>query len=221
MNTEKTRQAEARPSRILLVDDEPSNRFLMRDILANSGYEIIEAENGRIALHAAQQEKPDTVLLDVMMPEMDGFETCRHLKSSETTSHIPVLMVSALCDRTNRLEGITAGAVDFITKPIDMRDMLVRVGHAVAGKRQLDDISASCQLLKAMESERDGLVQKIAHDMRSPLAAMTGNLQLLQMTAGEKLSAEELGFIQQSIEASEALLRQIEGLTPSPHLGSN
>lgn len=212
METTQTNTAKPRASKLLLVDDEPSNRFLMRDILANSGYEIIEAENGRIAIEAAGRENPDAVLLDVMMPEMDGFETCRHLKQSDTTRNIPVLMISALSDRTNRLEGITAGALDFITKPIDMHDMLVRVEHAVAGKRQLDGISASCQRLEAMESARDGLLQKVAHDMRSPLAAMTGNLQLLQMVAGEKFTPEEAGFVQQSLEASETLLRQIESL---------
>ena len=94
-----------RPSKILLVDDESSNRFLMRDILADSGYEIVEAENGRLALEVAETEAPDTVLLDVMMPEMDGFEACRRLKQQESTRLIPVLMVSALSDRSNQLKG--------------------------------------------------------------------------------------------------------------------
>ena len=87
-----------RPSKILLVDDEPSNRSLLRDILGNSGYEIVEADNGRVALEIAAAESPDTVLLDVMMPEMDGFETCSLFKQDETLAAIPIIFVTARTD---------------------------------------------------------------------------------------------------------------------------
>jgi len=198
--------------KILLVDDEPSNRFLMRDILENSGYQITEAENGRAALDAANAEPPDTVLLDVMMPEMDGFEACRRLKGNEQTQHIPVLMVSALCDRKNRIEGISAGATDFITKPIDMHDMLLRVGHAVDGKHLLDEIQANCERLEKAQQERAATIKKIVHDMRSPLLGISGNLELLKMIAGEKLSAEELSYLENSIGSAAALVGQVDSL---------
>lgn len=204
-----------RPSRVLLVDDEPSNRFLMRGILGNSGYEIIEAENGRIALEAAEAEAPDTVLLDVMMPEMDGFETCRRLKQNDATRLIPVLMVSALSDRKNQLEGISAGATDFITKPIDLRDMLLRVGNAVTSKRLLDEILENCQRLQGLEDERDAHIKKVVHDLRSPLGGISGNLQLLQMVAADKLNEDETRYLAGSLEAVDQLIARVGGLLGS------
>jgi two-component system sensor histidine kinase/response regulator len=157
-------------------------------------------------------EPPDTVLLDVMMPEMDGFETCRRLKQQDATRNIPILMVSALGDRNNRLEGISAGAVDFITKPIDVRDMLLRVGNAVAGKRSLDDIRDSYLKLKQLEEERERMMRRVVHDMRSPLAGISGNLQLLQMLVADRLSDEEKSFLQNSLESTEQLNRQVDAL---------
>lgn len=215
MESRQIQFTENRPAKVLLVDDEPSHRFLTREMLTNSGYEVFEAENGQIAIEIAEQENPDTILLDVMMPDIDGFETCRRLKLNEVTCNIPVIMISALGDRSNRLEGISVGAADFIVKPIDMADMLVRVEHAASAKRQLEELSADRERLAASESQRGGLLAKVAHDLRSPLSAMTGNLQLLQMVAGEKLTDEETGFLQHSLDASDTLLKQIESLTES------
>lgn len=201
-----------RSSKILLVDDEPSNRFLMRDILANSGYEIVEAENGRRAIELAEAESPDTILLDVMMPEMDGFEACRRLKQLEATRLIPVLMVSALADRNSRIEGISAGAIDFITKPIDMRDMLLRVGHAVAGKRLLDEVNENCKRLQAIEDGREAHFKKVVHDLRSPLGGLSGNLQLLQMIAAGKLNDDEKGYLEGSLGSVATLVARVDAL---------
>ena len=199
-------------SKVLLVDDEPSNRFLMRDILAARGYGILEAENGVVALEIAEAEAPETVLLDVMMPELDGFETCRRLKQNQATRLIPVLMVSALGDRKNRLEGITAGAADFITKPIDLQDLLARVGNAVAGKRLLDEISENCQRLQRLEDEREAHIKKVVHDLRSPLGGISGNLQLLQMLASDKLGEDEKNYLQGSLDSVEQLAARIDAL---------
>jgi two-component system sensor histidine kinase/response regulator len=210
--TQPAIQPDRRPSKILLVDDEPSNRFLMRDILSNRGYEIVEAENGRIAIEAAEAESPDTVLLDVMMPEMDGFEACRRLKQMESTRRIPVLMVSALSDRKRQIEGISAGAADFITKPIDIRDMLLRVSNAVSGKRLLDEVSENCRRLEALEANREALMLKIVHDLRSPLSGVSGNLQLLQMIAGAKLDEDEALYLQTSLESVDLLASRLDTL---------
>ena len=221
MNTDKTPtvsdQSTAaappeRPSRILLVDDEPKNRFLMRDILANGGYEVVEAESGRRALELAEAGEPDAVLLDVMMPEMDGFETCRQLRKQESTRLIPVLMVSALNDRPNRLEGISAGAVDFITRPIDVRDMLLRVDNAVSAKRLFDEVNDNCERLQQLEQERGETTRKIVHDLRGPLGGISGNLQLLQMLAGDRLNEEEKGYLQSSLDSVQQMVGRVDTL---------
>lgn len=129
-----------RPARgyVLIVDDEEQNRQLLRDPLEVHGYEIAEAANGKEAMRLVAERVPDAILLDVMMPEMDGFEFCRYMKKSNLTPPIPILLVTALSERQERLMGIAAGASDFLTKPVDLHDLRLRVGNAVYAKRMFD-----------------------------------------------------------------------------------
>ena len=127
---------------ILVVDDEEANRTLLRDPLEARGYEIGEASDGFKALELVHERRPDTILLDVMMPGMDGFQVCRRLKSEPGTRHIPVLMITALSERKERLMGIQAGANDFLNKPVDMQDLILRVGNAIYTKGLFDQLNA-------------------------------------------------------------------------------
>jgi class 3 adenylate cyclase len=125
---------------VLVVDDEEQNRSLLHDPLEARGYEIAEAENGMVALEKIAARLPDVILLDVMMPQMDGFEVCRRLKTDSKTAHIPILMVTALSDRKERLMGIAVGANDFLNKPVDIQDVTLRVGNAVYTKHLHDQL---------------------------------------------------------------------------------
>jgi class 3 adenylate cyclase len=125
---------------VLVVDDEEANRMLLADPLGTHGYEVIEAENGEQALQKVAQRPPDVILLDVMMPRMDGFEVCRRLKKDPLTAHIPILIVTALSERMERMMGIAAGASDFLTKPVDLQELTLRVGHAARSKRLFDQL---------------------------------------------------------------------------------
>jgi len=125
---------------VMVVDDEEQNRTLLRDPLEASGYEVTEAETGRQALQKIAEHPPDVILLDVMMPQMDGFEVCRRLKTDGKTGHIPILMVTALSDRKERLMGIAVGANDFLNKPVDVQDVILRVGNAVYTKHLHDQL---------------------------------------------------------------------------------
>jgi class 3 adenylate cyclase len=127
---------------VLVVDDEEQNRSLLRDPLEARGYEIAEAENGMQALEKIAARPPDVILLDVMMPQMDGFEVCRQLKTNSKTAHIPILMVTALSERKERLMGIAVGANDFLNKPVDIQDVILRVGNAVYAKHLHDQLKA-------------------------------------------------------------------------------
>lgn len=140
----KSSAARAAGSRglVLVVDDEEANRMLLRDPLEVHGYEIIEAENGEQALQKVEQRPPDVILLDVMMPRMDGFEVCRRLKKEARTAHIPILIVTALSERMERMMGIAAGASDFLSKPVDLQELTLRVNHAVHAKRLVDQLQA-------------------------------------------------------------------------------
>jgi adenylate cyclase len=128
------------PGFVLIVDDEEQNRSLLHDPLEARGYEIAEAENGKQALEKVAARPPDVILLDVMMPQMDGFEVCRRLKTDSKTAHIPILMVTALSERKERLMGIAVGANDFLNKPVDVQDVTLRVGNAVYTKHLHDQL---------------------------------------------------------------------------------
>jgi DNA-binding response OmpR family regulator/anti-sigma regulatory factor (Ser/Thr protein kinase) len=112
---------------ILIVDDEPTARDMLEMLLANQGYELASASNGLEALKLAAELIPDVILLDVMMPEMDGFEVCEHIRADPILAGVPVLMVTALDDRDSRLQGIEAGADDFISKPYDRFELRARL----------------------------------------------------------------------------------------------
>jgi len=125
---------------VLVVDDEELNRTLLRDPLEARGYGVEEAENGEQALQKIAARPPDVILLDLMMPKMNGFEVCRRLRKDAETAHIPILMITALSERKERLIGIEAGANDFLTKPVDIQDVTLRVGNAIHTKHLHDQL---------------------------------------------------------------------------------
>ena len=125
-------------SKILIVDDEPFNVDYLEQELEDLGYETASAVNGRQALEQVAADPPDLILLDVMMPVMDGFETCRRLKEDEETRLIPVIIMTALDALEDRIKGIEAGADDFLTKPVDERELFARIQTALKLKHAMD-----------------------------------------------------------------------------------
>ena len=115
---------ETKKPKILIVDDEEKNLKLLGLILQSHNYDFETAKNGREALEKTKEYSPDLIFLDVMMPEMDGYETCRRLREDPATKFIPVVMVTALGDQESRNKGLEAGANDFLTKPVDKTEVL-------------------------------------------------------------------------------------------------
>lgn len=113
--------------RILAVDDTPASLKLLTELLKAEGYDVRSAIHGELALQAALIEPPELVLLDIRMPDMDGFEVCRRLKAQALTAHIPIIFVSALTDTEDKVRGFELGAVDFVTKPYQREELLARV----------------------------------------------------------------------------------------------
>jgi putative two-component system response regulator len=142
--------------RILVVDDHPSSRMTAIALLSVEGYEVLEADSGTAALKYVVEANPDLILLDVMMPGMDGFEVCRRLKQDEQTRLTPVVFVTALNDRRARLRGIEAGGDDFLTKPFDQLELSARVKSLIRQKRLNEDLDHASQVLfsiaRAVES---------------------------------------------------------------------
>lgn len=133
--------------KILVVDDHPSSRMTAVALLSVEGYDVLEAENGPAALECVVGHNPDLILLDVMMPGMDGYEVCRRLKQDEQTRLIPVVFVTALNDRRARLLGIEAGGDDFLSKPFDQLELSARVRSLIRQKRLNEDLDHAGQVL--------------------------------------------------------------------------
>ncbi len=133
--------------RVLVVDDNPSSRLTAVALLSVEGYDVLEADSGPAALESVVATNPDLILLDVMMPGMDGFEVCRRLKQDEQTRLTPVVFVTALDDRRARLKGIEAGGDDFLTKPFDQLELSARVKSLVHQKRLNEDLDHAERVL--------------------------------------------------------------------------
>ena len=165
---------------VLVVDDQEIARVMLSETLRSFGYSVMVASNGQMALDRAIQGQPNAILLDVVMPGLDGFEVCRRLKQHPETGAIPVLMVTALSDTASRLRGIEAGADDFLSKPIEPDEIRLRVRNACRMKQLYDETRNALVDLRVLEEQRDGLVHMIAHDMRSPATTIMGYLELLE-----------------------------------------
>lgn len=126
-------------ARILVVDDNPLNVKLLTAKLTHDYYVVSAASSGMETLAKAQDERPDLILLDVMMPDMDGFATCKALRANPATAHIPVIMITALSDAADRLRGLDAGADDFLTKPINDIALMARVRSLLRFKMIMDE----------------------------------------------------------------------------------
>ncbi|WP_414529279.1 sensor histidine kinase [Nodularia chucula] len=184
---------------ILIVDDHPANLSVLSDALDEAGWEVWVAKSGKVALERVKYALPHLILLDVMMPEMDGFETCRRLKANPDTREVPVIFMTALSDTANKVAGFEAGAVDYITKPFQQAEVLSRVKlHLQLSdlSRKLEDKNhlleeklievnnANKQLqkiqLKLIQSEKlssiGQMVAGITHEINNPVNFIYGNL---------------------------------------------
>jgi two-component system, sensor histidine kinase and response regulator len=160
------------PDRLLIVDDVPDNLFLVRTILEEEGYEIVTSSNGQEALKIIETEPPDLVLLDVMMPVMDGYEVTRRMRAMKDLPFIPILLITAY-DRANAVKGLDLGADEFIRKPIEADELLARV-------RSLLRLKHSIAERDRIDRQRQDFVSRLTHDLRTPLVAADRMLGLLQ-----------------------------------------
>ncbi len=128
-----TKQTSLSNKKVLVVDDEKFVRDLIRIKLVHIGISIIEAENGLMAVEMAQQQHPDLILLDVMMPKMNGFEACEKLKSNPETAPIPIIMLTARGEKENREKGLAAGATDYLFKPFSPQKLAEKVAEILSG----------------------------------------------------------------------------------------
>ncbi|PTY00114.1 hybrid sensor histidine kinase/response regulator [Opitutus sp. ER46] len=168
---------------ILVVDDTPANLQLLDGMLKECGYRVRPVTNGAHALRAVRTEPPDLVLLDVTMPEMNGYDVCRQLKADPATADIPVLFISALSETEDKLRAFEAGGVDYVSKPFQFAEVAARVKTHLQLRRQQRELQESLLRERNLERLRDQLTHLIVHDMRSPLLALKLTMDVLQPSA--------------------------------------
>ncbi len=189
---------------ILLVDDDSLNLDVLACILAPHGYGVRRALSGELALEAAQAERPDLVLLDVRMPGMDGYETCRALKADDALRDVPVLMISGLAEARDRVKGFQAGSVDYISKPFNAEELLARVQTHLA-------LRGAQQELSEKNEEYEALLHILLHDLMNPIGAMRGFLRIVRSMAGEE-SRKFCDYIGDCIHHQEQIIDQVREL---------
>jgi len=179
---------------VLIVDDEEHNRALLRAMLS-ARYRVVEAAGGEEALRIVGSERADIVLLDVMMPQMSGYETCKKIKELAQDAFLPILLVSALSGQDDRNLGLEAGADDFLSKPVDRRELFLRVRAFLRLRAQDALIRTQLRQLSEMQNTKDELVSLMVHDMRSPLSGVVAHLDLALQDA-------PAGQLQQDLRAA-------------------
>jgi signal transduction histidine kinase len=187
---------------ILIVDDDASARLTLEALLFKEEYALSFAETGQEALDILDQVEPDVILLDVMMPGIDGYEVCRQLKESERWQHIPVILVTALDQDKDMVQGLNVGADDFLRKPVSGNELRARVRSMLRIKRQYDS-------LKAVLQTREDLAAMIVHDMRSPIMAILGYAQFLEMNIENPANLEDVEGIQREATRLSSFLNDL------------
>jgi len=192
---------------ILVVDDVPINIKILLEILTQAGYRVSVAKSGKSALEKVEELLPSLILLDVMMPGIDGFETCRLLKANPRTKDIPIIFMTALSDAVNKVKGLQLGAVDYITKPIENEEVLARINVHLELRRT--------QLKLAQEEKMSSLgqlVAGIAHEINNPVNFISGNLIHAQKYIEDLLQVLHLYEVhtKTSIPEIEAFSKKIE-----------
>ncbi len=203
------------PKKILIVDDEPVNVKVIQRKLEKEGYEVFMASNGAECLELVKENRPDIVLLDIMMPEMDGIETCRRLKEDPKTESIPVIFVTAKMDRSDKVSGLDIGAIDYITKPIDMEETLARVRtHLRLESMHRENIELQQRLGEARRTAAIGsMTQGIAHNLNNLLGVVVGYLDLLKlrMNQPDKLDSG-IASMEKAVKRMVDLVRQLSSM---------
>jgi len=203
---------------ILLVDDTPDNLRLLSTMLTEQGYEVRSVINGAMALMGVQAEPPDLILLDINMPQMNGYEVCQQLKSGDRTREIPVIFISALEDVLDKVKAFAVGGVDYITKPFHVEEVLARIENQLTIcrlQKQLKSQNAQLQQqmleLQELNSLKEEFLHAVSHDLRTPIMGTLLVLKNLQSKSGETVPISR-SILERMIHSSDRQLNLLNSL---------
>jgi len=197
---------------LLIVDDMPNNISVLYETLTRFNYKVLVARDGKSAIEQAQLAQPDLILLDVMMPGMDGFETCRRLKHLETTQSIPVLFMTALAETIDKVNGFNMGAVDYITKPFQLQEVLARINTHLTLRGLQRELQVANALLEQRVAERTESLSKALAEVEQ----LKNKLQAENTYLREEI--KQAGNFDEIVSQSKAfgrVLRQVEQVAPT------
>ncbi|GAK51052.1 response regulator receiver sensor signal transduction histidine kinase [Candidatus Moduliflexus flocculans] len=204
---------------ILIVDDQPANLEILFQLFEQTQFEISFASDGRTCLDIARTDHPDMILLDIMMPEMDGFDVCRRLKLQPDTCDIPIIFMTALSDTVDKIKGFELGAIDYITKPFHAQEVLARVNtHLTVQRLQRELSQKNLELQQALEREKElnqlksRFISVASHELRSPLTIISMTEKMLNRYAdrmSEEKKLEQLHIIEDAVAKMTDLLDDV------------
>ncbi|MBR8829225.1 MAG: response regulator [Gomphosphaeria aponina SAG 52.96 = DSM 107014] len=193
---------------ILVVDDTPENLRLLMGILAKQGYKVRPTTNGKNALAVARRESPDLILLDILMPEMDGYSVCKELKADPNFTNIPVIFISALNEPIDKVQAFAVGGVDYISKPFQLEEVVARVENQLriqSLQKQLQEKNSLLEQinlkLKHSNNALEEFAHVVSHDLQQPLQCIIGYTQILEYQQQNILNQEAKSYLNKILES--------------------
>ncbi|WP_421919804.1 hybrid sensor histidine kinase/response regulator [Marinifilum sp.] len=197
---------------VLVVDDNPNNLKIVALTLRELHFKIVIATNGKNALNLVERTQPDLILLDVMMPKMDGFEVCKILKSDPKNKNLPIIFLTAVGEKSKIVKGFELGGVDYITKPFNKEELIIRIKTHLELKFTRDELQKTTDHLSELNELKDKMFSVIGHDLRSPLGNIKMTLDLLSKGLFEYNSTDYKETMSTLVQSSEEVSELLENL---------
>ncbi|MFH1259285.1 MAG: response regulator [Elusimicrobiota bacterium] len=204
--------------KILVADDELSITDALKIILESEDFEVIVCRNGKEVLKKAKEADIDLIILDIMMPELSGYQVCSILKSEPATQFIPIIFLTALSQLDDKIKGLQHKADDFLTKPFNQLELLTRVKSLLRIRKLNDYLQESLRKLKKAEDTNKSLCQFLGDELKSSLTASNNGLNLLQQKLSGKISQEETVILNKVETETQHILEQLENIAASYQL---